>query len=475
MINIKKFQDYIDKNSLEKKEHQKICVKWCLKREIYGSLCDKKIIKGGLIADEMGLGKTIQMIGTMVCNKKRTLIVVPRCLLEQWSKFIKKTTDFSVLIFHGKDRERNINFIQENDVVITTYNLIEINKINKIKELHEIEWERVIFDEAHHMRNNNTNIFRGANKLKSQIRWLLTGTPIQNSKKDFYSLCEQIGIHNKYYTNPNYLHNIVNNFILKRTKKEINLDLPEINKIDIAVAWETEEEEMLAKEIHSILNFSKIQVSPLHIANKLGNGILPLMMRAKQSCIYPPMLKNKIEEIIMSDEIIEKESMRELLEKATHNTSKLNKVIEKILERKENGNKKIIFCTFRAEIDYLENKLSNRDMIIEKFDGRTKEKDRIEILENNNIDILILQIQTGSEGLNLQIFNEIYFVSSHWNPSIEDQAIARAHRIGQKKEIYIFKFTMNSFDNEDENISIEKYTQNIQESKRELINIINKI
>ena len=471
-MSLKQFDDYINKNNLEKKEHQRRCVKWCIKKELYGNICEKKIIKGGLIADEMGLGKTIQMIGTMVCNKKKTLIVVPRCLLEQWRKVIEETTEFSILLFHGINRERNINIIKKSEIVITTYKLIEIDKINREKELHEIEWERIIFDEAHHLRNNNTNIFRGAKRLKSKIRWLLTGTPIQNSKKDFYNLCEQIGINNKYYTNPDNLHNIVRNFILKRTKKEINLNLPKINRIEIQVNWETDEEELLSKEIHSILSFSNIKTSPLQIASHLGNGTLPLMMRAKQCCIYPPMLKDKIDYLIKNEEILEKENKRELLEKAIQTTSKLNKVIEIIRERKDNNNKKLIFCTFRAEIDYLENKLNNMDIITEKFDGRTKEKDRTKILENNNIDILILQIQTGCEGLNLQRFNEIYFVSSHWNPSIEDQAIARAHRIGQEKEIYIYKFTMNCFDKEDRNICIEEYTKKIQESKRELITLI---
>ena len=323
------------------------------------------------------------------------------------------------------------------------------------------------------MKNNNTNIFNGAKKLESQIRWLLTGTPIQNSKKDFYSLCEQIGIPNKYYTNPANLYNIINNFVIKRTKKDIDLKLPDIYFNEVTVDWESKEEKKLAQEIHSMLSFSNIKTSPLNIANQLGKGHLSLMIRAKQSCIYPELLKNIVKPLL-DQTLVHDTDKKELLIEATKNTSKLNKVIEKLLERKDNGNKKIVFCTYKAEIDYIENKLLQENIKTKKFDGRINEKERIKILEDKDIDVLILQIQTGCEGLNLQIFNEIYFVSSHWNPSIEDQAIARSYRIGQTKPVYIYKFTMDSFDIDNKNISIEKYTKNIQDTKRDLSKLFNK-
>ena len=97
-----------------------------------------------------------------------------------------------------------------------------------------------------------------------------------------------------------------------------------------------------------------------------------------------------------------------------------------------------------------------------KLDGRSSQESREIILKDKNIEILILQIQTGCEGLNLQHFNEIYFVSPHWNPAVEDQAIARAHRIGQEKETYIFKFIMKSFDEEEESNCIETHFQSSQ-------------
>ena len=223
-----KFKEYLKNANLQEKSHQFDAIKWCLIREKYGILCKNKIIKGGLIADEMGLGKTIQIIGTIICNKKKpNLLVLPRCLLEQWDSTIKKTTNLQTLLFHGKNRNISFEELNNLDIIITTYNQIQINK-SKENILHKINWYRIIFDEAHHLRNSNTKIYEDTLSLKSKIRWLLTGTPIQNSEKDFYNLCNQIKIPQQYYKNPNNLYNIVNNFVFKTNKIRYKIKITKI-------------------------------------------------------------------------------------------------------------------------------------------------------------------------------------------------------------------------------------------------------
>ena len=123
-----------------------------------------------------------------------------------------------------------------------------------------------------------------------------------------------------------------------------------------------------------------------------------------------------------------------------------------------------MFCQFLGEIDALQELLETHTMVVNVVDGRTTPEQKNKYLEGN-CDVLILQIQTGCEGLNLQMFSEIYFVSPHWNPGVEDQAVARCHRIGQSKEVDVFRFTMQDF--AEEHPSIETYCREKQEIKRE--------
>jgi superfamily II DNA or RNA helicase len=146
-------------------------------------------------------------------------------------------------------------------------------------------------------------------------------------------------------------------------------------------------------------------------------------------------------------------------------SSKISKVVRTILSRKDNGKRKIVFCHFRAEIDYIQARLTTAfpSLVVRYLDGRTKESERRQILAPDAaIDVLILQIQTCCEGLNLQQFSEVYFVSPDWNPSVEDQAIARCHRFGQTEPVVVFRFVMAPF-----KIPATPETQHLLDEQRE--------
>tara|TARA_Y100000389_G_scaffold29230_1_gene24912 strand:- start:203 stop:1657 length:1455 start_codon:yes stop_codon:yes gene_type:complete len=465
-----KFDNYIQKAKLDPKPHQRVGVQWALKNET------REIpiggVRGGLVADEMGLGKTIVMIGTMVSNfKRRTLIVLPLALLDQWESEIIRTTGHQPLVYHGSSKkDTSIEDLAKAPIVLTTYGLIQTTKKEKEKkEIHEVNWDRVIFDEAHHLRNMSTNKFRGAKKIQAKIRWLITGTPIQNRKTDFYALCEIMGYESGFYTDENNLMEIVRSSILKRKKEQAGVFLPEKKERCLNVKWANKSEKLLAEDIHSMLLFSQVNV-PRNIDNviaSMGNGTLPLLVRARQSCVYPKLMEKKIKEYQKMG-LLENDSC---LIEATQYSSKIDAVCKKIVDRKDNGKSKIVFCHYRGEIDIIGDRLAKKGLAVEKFDGRTSHSERNEIL-TKKCDVLILQIQTGCEGLNLQHFSEIYFVSPHWNPAVEDQAVARCHRIGQEKEVEVFRFQMSGFDDEEESITLDAYSGKVQEAKRKIYDMI---
>ena len=548
-----RFQRLLDNGGLTFHQYQYEAVLWCLTRELGLGQSNCEEIYGGIVADEMGLGKTIQMIGLMYVNfVNKTLIVVPPILMEQWFKEIYRISGHKAFIYHGKNKQKldlalalasdkNKNIISEfvnAHIVITSYNTIAISKNNKnenknnknnknnnenVCKLLKIKWDRVIFDEAHHLRNKNTTRFLGSINIRAKYRWLLSGTPIQNKKSDFVHLCYILSP--KFYVNQkksnrdndtlkekekekekesqvdsdsdsdshsdnnkeNIITMIQQNHVLKRTKKMVGLEIADLNCSELLVEWKSEDEKQFAQEIHSLIKVSGVSEKHLTcFAKQIGQGfgfvkssMLMAVLRAKQSCIMPELMKKTVEWLVGSNKINKK--YLNVLNNNDFASSKLEKVINIILERKDNKRGKIVFCQFRGEMNYLFDKMIENGLSSMIIDGRCNGKKRLIQLEKS-VDVLILQIQTGCEGLNLQEFySEVYFVSPHWNPSVEDQAVARCHRMGQKQVVEVFKFIMNGFDNwtdtdtdtdtnnnNKKTISLEKHILSIQEFKRGL-------
>ncbi len=433
-----KFNQLLERANFESKDYQANGIKWCLNREL-----TKGNIKGGIVADEMGLGKTLMMIGLMFVNfKRRTLIIVPPVLLEQWAKEIYRCSGHVALIYHGPLKQTITEAeLLAAPIVLTTYNMLLGKKKEKGKGndnlLTKIQWNRLIYDEAHHLRNRKTERYKSCEQIKSEIRWLISGTPIQNKRSDLYNLLKIVGVSNVKKDN---VKEIALKYILRRTKVEVGIDLPPVIKEDCQVEWTSPHEKMLSEELHSFLP-NQTHVFRAVNSNFGSKGTLTAIMKARQSCIMPALLIPGLKKEIKVCGPVEKQKYIQGIK----SSSKLDAVIQVILQRKDNGNGKIIFCHFKNEIDAIAQRLIKGGLKkVVTYDGRNSRTPGLNLADA--ADAIVLQIQTGCEGLNLQAnFSEIYFVSPHWNPCVEDQAVARCHRIGQTKPTFVFKFAMIGF------------------------------
>ena len=465
------FSNYLHHSSMDYKQYQYDGVRWCLENEL--RLDPVGGVRGGFIADEMGLGKTIMMIGTCLSNfVSNTIIILPPVLIEQWASQILKTTGHKALLYYGVNKKKiRLEDLKKAPIVIASYEGICLDKGYfymrsedrqgvVLPLLFQISWGRIIFDEAHHLRNKETRRYCSARILKARIRWFVSGTPVHNSRSDFYSLCSLLGLPASYYSNANLFDKDL--FILRRTKASVGIALPQLDVGCKTIGWGSNAEKEMSIRIHNALKFCDYE------------DRLSLILRARQSCVYPKIVQTAFNSFVSNGIII---SNYDTGEEAIKSSSKLDAVCEAILENKDNGCGKLIFCQFREEIDEIARRLQAGGLgKVATFDGRTSVAKRKAILKDK-ADAIILQIQTGCEGLNLQEnYSEIYFVSPHWNPAIEEQAIARCHRIGQTKEVLVRRFMMSDFDLEDKEdmdeeeekvkMNLENYIANVQGYKR---------
>jgi SNF2 family DNA or RNA helicase len=273
------------------------------------------------------------------------------------------------------------------------------------------------------------------------------------------------------YNDEAYLKELVKQYILKRTKKGLQIPMPSLTEETITVEWSNKAEEQVNAVLQSRLGYGKKMANIPQSTCRLTD-----MLRARQMCVLPKLLEaelHKNRENQTSDDYQHSQSNHqdqdetddpELFENGIQGSSKLDAVVKHI--RSNSGNRKLVFCEYTKEMDYLEAKLHEHHIITGRIDGSTSQSLRQTYLKSDFIDVLILQVKTCSEGLNLQSFTDVYIVTPQWNPCTEAQAICRSYRLGQTQPVRVFRFVM-SFAASGLTKSVERHAQNRQMEKME--------
>ena len=405
-----KATEILTRNGFTLRDYQKEGLKWMRGKEkgVAGAVAPY----GGILADEMGLGKTIQMISLIIAGEGTTdgptLIVVPTSLMTQWKSEIAKFTGgtMRVEIAHNSDPNGLLIELMRTQVYITSYGTVARNM--RVFGDASITWGRIILDEAHMIRNSRNKTTVALMSLKAHNRWCISGTPIQNGAKDMVTLLEFIGFQRKIAKKR--MKEIVAERMLLRTKKGTGIELPPVKREVVDIKMSPSE-------------FRVYDFVDEHIDFELVR-----QLKKRQATI----LKRMVSEFYSGEfDDVEPEEWHEI----NIDNFRLDKTLE-IASKVGNG---VIFADFRAEIDYLKRNLETRGKKVAVIHGGVPVVQRKEVLDTQaDYDFVIIQIYAGGTGLNLQRFNNVIINSPHWNPFIEEQAIARVHRIGQQREVKIF-------------------------------------
>jgi len=389
------------KNQIELKQHQVDAAEWMLNIE------QNLAPYGGILADDMGLGKTLEALSITVSNPvDHTLIIVPSSVLEQWvTEIYKFLGDTFVTIDYPSKLKKGIT--------LTTY-----HKAATYPSIQNNEWGRVILDEGHLIRNRKTKTFKGLCRIKTKHKWILSGTPIQNSLNDLKTLLTFVGFEKVLDLNDEYLEKVVKTHVMRRTKTGVDIKMPGLKIIKHYIEFESEYE----KKQYGDETFG------LKLASHNLNYVIVKYLRQRQYTLLPKMVLDSYAGAM--------DETPKLIPK----NYKLDKVVETIVKNKDTE-KPIVFCHFKKEMKYLQDKLEENGLKAEIINGDVSKSDRTAIIaRHRKYDVLLIQLMAGSVGLNLQMFNCVIFTAPHWNPTHERQAVCRAYRLGQKRDVTVRRF-----------------------------------
>jgi len=420
---------------------------------------------GGILADEMGLGKTLQAIALILAHKEteqkekiQSIVIAPTSLIYNWEKEIHKfAPQLKPLVIAGNADKRK-ELLESSvgyDVLITTYDMLK----RDIKNYSETKFKFVIADEAQNIKNPATQNARAVKNLLGDIRFALTGTPIENALSELWSIFD--------FIMPSYLYNstkfsktfeapIVKNsdqqaaerlrrhirpFILRRLKSEVLTELPQKIETTLYAEMLPEQKKMYTAyflkakgELDDIMSSGTFNTKRIDILSKLT--------RLRQICCHPAVFA----------------------EDYKGGSGKLDLTVNSIEDFIATGHRLLIFSQFTSMLAILRERLTKMNIPYFYLDGATDSKARLDMVDkfnNGENDIFLISLKAGGSGLNLTGADVVLHYDPWWNPAVMDQASDRAHRIGQTKTVQVFNIVAKD--------SIEEKIIQLQERKKDLV------
>ncbi len=443
---------------------------------------------GACLADDMGLGKTLQTIAVLLFAKEQkenqpeeegklngvqldmfqealdeqvnaplnALIIMPASLIFNWQNELAKFAPHLLVYRHtGPKRHRDANLLKRFDVILTTYQ----TALRDVDLLGKIEYEYIVLDESQQIKNKNSKIFKAVNQLLANHKVSLSGTPIENALSDLWAQMQFINpnllgnytFFQRNFINPiervgdedvtNQLRSLINPYLLRRTKEMVAKDLPELTTNVFYSEMSNEQKKLYEREKSAVRNYLFENYHPTDI--QYNNIVIKALTKLRQLANHPKLTLNEYKK----------------------RSGKFDDIMEHLDVIVRGNHKVLMFSSFVSHLRLFETKLLEDDVKYAWLTGETsppKREKAIVAFENDpDIRVFLISLKAGGAGLNLTAADYVFIIDPWWNPAAEHQAIARAHRIGQTKNVFATKFITKD--------SIEEKILRLQAKKNKLV------
>ena len=419
---------------------------------------------GGCLADDMGLGKTVQVLALLAARNEAgagpSLVVAPRSVVFQWiTEAGRFAPQLKCLEHAGPGRASGPQELDQADLILTSYGTLR----RDIDWLKEVEFDVLVLDEAHAIKNATSQTARAALELRGRQRLALTGTPIENHLGDLWSLCEflnpgMLGPRSAYaelvaVSGPGSqrqreqriepLRRAIGPFFLRRTKGEVLTSLPPKTEQTILLTLDSTERQRYEGLRAAYLD--RMGAGPGQPKRSKSFVALEALLRLRQAACHPGLIDP---------------------ERLDEGSTKVDELVERLVAIAEEGHKALVFSQFTKLLGIVRERLDQRSVDYEYLDGRTRKRaPRIErFQEDPQCAAFLISLKAGGQGLNLTAADFVFLLDPWWNPAVEAQAIDRAHRMGRTRPVVAYRLVARD--------TVEEKVLELQQHKRELADAI---